>query len=75
MQKQFPFILIAVSVVLFFGPFPAYIYLIIPYTEGTQDPDAIQAVAWFSGIILMLVGLLVAPVALGTLLHFRRQQE
>ena len=67
--------MIVVSLVLFFGPFPAYIYLVIPYAEGTRDPDAIEAVAWFFGIMLMLVGLLLAPVALGTSLYFRRQPE
>ncbi len=75
MTKKFPYILFAVSMILFFGPFPAYVYLVMPYAEATKDPDAIEAVAWFSGIFLMFLGAMLAPVSFGGWLYTLRKAK
>ena len=50
MKKAFPFVLFFGAATLLFLPFPAYVYVVMPYAEGTNDPDAIEAVAWFGGV-------------------------
>ena len=72
LKGKTPYLLFLLSVVLVFGPFPAYVYLVMPYAEGTRDPDAIEAIAWFGGILLMLIGCLIAPVGMGIWLYVRR---
>ena len=68
-MKRFSQILLALAIAMILLPFPVFIFLVVPYAETTRDPDAIEAVAWFSGIFLMLVGMLLVPVALGIRFH------
>lgn len=72
LKRQPAYLLFFLSAVLVFGPFPVYVYLVMPYAEGTRDPDAIEALAWFGGILLMLIGCLLAPIGLGIWLYTRR---
>ena len=75
LKQQASYLLFFLSVVLVFGPWPAYVYLVMPYAEGTRDPDAIEAIAWFGGILLMLIGSLLTPFALGIWLYTRRHNR
>jgi hypothetical protein len=74
-MRKFPYILFAAAVVLFFGPFPLYVYVVKPYAAATKDPDAIEAVAWFGGTFIMLLGAGLAPISLGCWLYGRRHSN
>ncbi len=45
----------------------------MPLAETTRDADAIEAVAWFGGILLMLIGILFAFITIGIWLHRKNQ--
>ena len=75
MKKAFPFVLFFGAATLLFLPFPAYVYVVMPYAEGTNDPDAIEAVAWFGGVFPMLMGVVLFRIAFGIWLYVARQKR
>ncbi|HMQ05148.1 MAG TPA: hypothetical protein PKD26_14605 [Pyrinomonadaceae bacterium] len=74
-MKVLSYILFFLAGLMVLGPIPAYLYLVMPYAATTRDPDAIEVVAWFGGILSILVGAFLVPVALGVWLHARSRPK
>jgi hypothetical protein len=71
-MKGLSYTLIAVAVLLIGLPLPAYLYFVMPFAAATNDPDAVEAPAWFLGVFFMFVGTVLIPFALGVFLHASR---
>lgn len=71
-MKAFSHILFVLAGLMILVPYPAFVYLIKTYASKSGDPDAIEAVAWFAGALLMLIGAFLIPVALGVWKYARK---
>lgn len=74
-MNRFPWVWACISVVLFVAPAPIYFLVVFPYAETTRDPDAIEGVAWFGGILVMFVGVCCGLITLALALRQRNEQS
>ena len=65
----------ALSLLLFFGPPLLFACVIVPYAATTLDPDRIEVLAWFGGLLVMLIGIVCGLVSLALLLKRRNDRS
>lgn len=71
-MKALSYTLFVLSIAMILIPYPAFVYLVKPYAAATHDPDAIEAPAWFLGFLVMFIGAILIPFALGIWLYSRK---